>query len=228
MRSVMMEQTELTAQRRTITGKKVKRLRQQGIIPAVLYGPGVESIPIQVEERALNRAMRRAGQRLINLRIEGDPQPHRVLAREVQRDVITGRVLHVDFLEVSLTQKLTTRVPVVLVGEPDPVHRGLAVLLQGVDEVEISCLPEDLISSIEVDVSDLKLDQVIQVKDLRVPAGVEILTEPEEMVAQLSLLRVAKAQLAEEEAIGEEVSPDEVEVIAKGKTAAEEELDEGA
>ncbi len=223
-----MEQTELTAQRRTITGKKVKRLRQQGIIPAVLYGPGVESIPIQVEERALNRAMRRAGQRLINLRIEGDPQPHRVLAREVQRDVITGRVLHVDFLEVSLTQKLTTRVPVVLVGEPDPVHRGLAVLLQGVDEVEISCLPEDLISSIEVDVSDLKLDQVIQVKDLRVPAGVEILTEPEEMVAQLSLLRVAKAQLAEEEAIGEEVSPDEVEVIAKGKTAAEEELDEGA
>ncbi len=223
-----MEQTELTAQRRTITGKKVKRLRQQGIIPAVLYGPGVESIPIQVEERALNRAMRRAGQRLINLRIEGDPQPHRVLAREVQRDVITGRVLHVDFLEVSLTQKLTTRVPVVLVGEPDPVHRGLAVLLQGVDEVEISCLPEDLISSIEVDVSDLKLDQVLQVKDLRVPAGVEILTEPEEMVAQLSLLRVAKAQLAEEEAVEEEVSPDEVEVIAKGKTAAEEELDEGA
>ena len=223
-----MEQTELTAQRRTITGKKVKRLRQQGIIPAVLYGPGVESTPLQVEERALHRAMRRAGQRLINLRIEGDPQPHRVLAREVQRDVITGRVLHVDFLEVSLTQKLTTRVPVVLVGEPDPVHRGLAVLLQGVDEVEISCLPEDLISSIEVDVSDLELDQVIQVKDLRVPAGVEILTEPEEMVAQLSLLRVAKAQLAEEEAIEEEVSPDEVEVIAKGKTAAEEESDKGA
>ncbi len=216
-----MEQIELTAQRRTITGKKVKRLRQQGIIPAVLYGPGVESTPLQVEERALNRAMRRAGQRLINLRVEGDPQPHRVLAREVQRDVITGRVLHVDFLEVSLTQKLTTRVPVVLVGEPDPVRRGLAVLLQGVDEVEISCLPEDLISSIEVDVSDLKLDQVLHVRDLRVPAGVEILTEPEEMVAQLSLLRVAKAQLAEEEAVEEEVSPDEVEVIAKGKAAAE-------
>jgi len=216
-----MEQIELTAQRRTITGKKVKRLRQQGIIPAVLYGPGVESTPLQVEERALHRAMRRAGQRLINLRVEGDPQPHRVLAREVQRDVITGRVLHVDFLEVSLTQKLTTRVPVVLVGEPDPVRRGLAVLLQGVDEVEIACLPEDLISSIEVDVSDLKLDQVLHVRDLRVPAGVEILTEPEEMVAQLSLLRVAKAQLAEEEAIEEEVSPDEVEVIAKGKAAAE-------
>jgi large subunit ribosomal protein L25 len=138
------------------------------------------------------------------------------LTRDVQWDVITGRLLHVDFYAVVMTEKITTEVPLVLVGRAPAAERAEVILLQNLDELEIECLPGDLIEAIEVDVSELKeVDQAIYVKDLRVPSTVDVLTDAEELVV--------KVDWAAPEEVVEvvPVAPEEVEVITKGKKELE-------
>ena len=215
-----MEQIELKTQKRTVLGKKVKSLRREGLVPAVLYGHETESLPLQVEERELDRVLAQAGEhRLIVLKIGRSRKSQMVLTRDVQWDVIARRPIHVDFYAVVMTEKITTEVPLVLVGEaPVMVQEGI-MLLQSLDGVEIECLPGDLIEAIEVDLSGLEeIDQTIYVKDLRVPPAVEILTNAEEIVAKVGW---AAAEEVEEEVVP--VEPEEVEVIAKGKEEIESE-----
>ncbi|MBM4467404.1 MAG: 50S ribosomal protein L25 [Chloroflexi bacterium] len=215
-----MEQIELQTQKREVLGKKVKNLRREGLIPAVLYGHDIESLPLQIEERELNRVLTQAGgHRLIALKIGRAKNPQMALAREVQWDVITSRPLHVDFYAVVMTEKITTAVPLTLVGEAPAADQAGVILLQGLDEIEIECLPGDLIEAIEVDLSALKeMDQAIYVKDLRVSPAVEILTDPEELVAKVAW---AAPEEVEEEVVP--VAPAEVEVITKGKKEEAEE-----
>ena len=212
-----MERIELKVEKRTILGKKVKRLRRQGLIPAIIYGHKTEPIPVQIEERELTRVLAQAGpNRLITLRLDG--RPRLALAREIQRDVITDKLLHVDFYTVVMTEKLSAEVPLILVGESPAVERREGVLQHGIDTVEVECLPGDLIHSIEVDLSELKeLGQAIYVKDLKVPPSVEILTDGEEMVVKV----VPIVEEVEEEEVA--VAPGEVEVVTKRK---EEEFEE--
>jgi large subunit ribosomal protein L25 len=214
-----MEQVELKTQKREVLGKKVKSLRREGLIPAVLYGHETESVPLQVEERELNRVLAQAGgHRLIALKVGRSRKRQMALARDVQWDVISGKPLHVDFYAVVMTEKITTAVPLVLVGEAPAADRVGAMVLQGLDEVEIECLPGDLIEAIEVDLSGLEeIDQAIYVKDLPVPPTVEILTDTEETVARVTW---AAAEVVEEEEVVP-VAPEEVEVIAKGKEEVE-------
>lgn len=215
-----MEPIELRAEKRTITGKRVKGLRREGLIPAILYGPKTEPIPIQCPERELQRVLAKAGgTNLISLRIDGAGSPRVALVREVQRDPITNALRHVDFYQVVMTEKVRAEVNITFIGQPLPVQQKVAMLLQGTDSVEIECLPGDLIHSIEVDLSHLGMDDAIYVKDLRVPDTITILTDGDELVAKLQRLRLAEV---EEEV---EMAPAEVEVIAKGK--AEEEPAEG-
>ncbi|HDH09773.1 MAG TPA: 50S ribosomal protein L25 [Chloroflexi bacterium] len=212
-----MERIELKVEKRTLLGKKVKRLRRQGLIPAIIYGHETEPIPVQIEERELTRVLAQAGpNRLITLRLDG--RPRLALAREIQRDVITDKLLHVDFYTVVMTEKLSAEVPLILVGESPAVERREGVLQHGIDTVEVECLPGDLIHSIEVDLSELKeLGQAIYVKDLKVPPSVEILTDGEEMVVKV----VPIVEEVEEEEVA--VAPGEVEVVTKRK---EEEFEE--
>ena len=216
-----MEQIELKTQKRTVLGKKVKNLRLEGLIPAVLYGRETKSVPLQIEERELNRVLAQAGgQRLIALKVGRARKRQMALARDVQWDVIARKPIHVDFYAVVMTEKITTEVPLVLTGEaPAMVQEGV-MLLQSLDEVEIECLPGDLPEAIEVDLSGLEeIDQAIYVKDLQVPPTVEILTDAEEMVAKVGW---AAAEEVEEEVV-EPVELEEVEVIARGKEEEEEE-----
>ncbi len=210
-----MEQIELETQTREVLGKKVKSLRREGLVPAVLYGHETVSIPLQVEERELNRVLAQAGgHRLIALKVGRSRKRQMALARDVQWDVIAGKPIHVDFYAVVMTEKITTEVPLVLVGEAPAADQVGAMVLQGLDEVEIECLPGDLIEAIEVDLSGLEeIDQAIYVKDLRLPPTVEILTDTEELVAKVTW---AAAEVVEEEEIVP-IMPEEVEVIAKGK-----------
>lgn len=212
-----MEQIELKTQKREVLGKKVKSLRREGLIPAVLYGHETDSVSLQIEEQELNRVLAQAGgHRLIALKIGRSRKPQMALAREVQWDVITRRPIHVDFYAVVMTEKITTAVPLVLVGEAPAADQAGAMLLQGLDEIEIECLPGDLIEAIEVDLSGLeKMDQAIYVKDLRVPPAVDILTDAEEIV-----VKVAWAAAEEVEEVMP-VAPAEVEVIARGKEEVE-------
>jgi large subunit ribosomal protein L25 len=138
------------------------------------------------------------------------------LAREVQRHSISGRLIHVDFQEVSMTEKITTDVPLVLIGTSPAVSRGEGVLMHGIDTVTIRVLPTALISEIQVDVSKLaELNQSLFVGDLQVGADIEILTSREEMVAKVVPVK--------EEIITEEApaAAAEVEVIGKGKKEEE-------
>jgi len=212
-----MAQIELNGQKRNVLGKKVKTLRREGLVPAVLYGHETVPVPLQFEERELNRVLAQAGEhRLIALKIGRAKNPQMALTRDVQWNAITGRPIHVDFYAVVMTEKITTEVPLVFVGEAPAADLAGTILLQNLDEVEIECLPGDLIEAIEVDVSELKeIDQTIYVKDLRVPPTVDILTEAEEVVAKVTW--AAREEV--EEVVP--VAPAEVEVIAKGKVEEE-------
>jgi large subunit ribosomal protein L25 len=240
-----MEQIELVVTRRKVAKGAAKRLRRQGLVPGILYGHGFESVPLQVASLELSRTLAQAGSsQLIQLRIAAavgdlaeqavgdlaeqavgdlaeqgaadDAPSQPVLAREIQRDVLTSEPIHVDFLAVSMTDKITAEVAITLVGEPEPVAQGIGILLQGINSIEIECLPGDLIPFLEVDVSDLDFDTAVYVSDLRVPTAVIILSDPQEMVAQVVHEELPE-EVEEEELFEEE--PAKVEVISRGRVA---------
>ena len=212
-----MEEILLTAQPRTVIGKQVNAMRRAGTIPAVLYGKHLDQpIILQVEEKTLKAVVAKAGtNRLIKLTVDTGA-PRLVLAREVQRNPISGRLVHVDLQEVLMTEKITTPVPLVLVGTSPAVTRGEGLLIHGIDTVQIRVLPGDLIPQIEVDVSGLEsLNQSLFVKNLKVSDKIEVLTPGDEMVAKVVPVK--------EEVIAVEapVATTEVEVIKKGKIEEE-------
>jgi large subunit ribosomal protein L25 len=218
----MEQQIELKAKKRTVLGKKVKKLRAEGIVPIVLYGREVGSIPLQVERRELSRVLAQAGtNRLIALKIGRKRKPHMALAREIQLDVVTHDIRHIDFYQVVMTEKVKAEVGLTFIGESPLVAKGEGILVAAMDTVEIECLPGDLIHSIEVNLSDLlEVGDTIQAKDLRVPPNVEIATDGEEVVAQVLPVRVmAELEVAAEEEV-------EAEVVAEGEEEAAEEAEE--
>jgi len=214
-----MEQLELSAAPRRVIGKQVKALRRAGQVPAILYGRNVEPVLLQLEVKPLTRVLSRAGQsRLIKLSVQGQAEPHMALARAIHREPISGNLYHVDFMAVSMTEKIKVQVPVLLVGESPAVQRGEGVLVQAINSVEVECLPGDLIDAIRVDVSTLdKVDAQVVVKELKESTGVEILAGPDEMVVRVTPVREEKV----EEVVPVAEVAAEVEVIEKGKKEEE-------
>lgn len=211
-----MEVIELSVERRTLMGKKSKKLLAQGYIPGIIYGHIDEPVPVQVERRALHQVLKKAGvSRLINLKIKGEDGKHLVLVKDFQRDPIARTIRHVDFYEVAIKEKITAEVPIVLKGESPAVASGLGVLLHSLESLEVECLPTDLPPEIEVDLSVLKeVDDAIFVKDLKLPPGVTSVTPLEEEVVRVVW---AGEEEAEEEVVAEGAA--EVEVMTKGKAA---------
>jgi len=208
-----MEKIELTAQTRTVFGKKTKRLRESGLIPATLYGPRTEPLTLQVPARDLWTVLSSAGSnRLISVWVDDAERPRLTLTREVQRHVTTHAVLHVDLYEVVMTEKITGEVPIEIVGAAPAVVRKEGLLVRGLDFLEVHCLPDRLGDAIEVDISMLeRTDQAILVRDLVVDGDIEILTHPDEVVVQVLPIR-------EEVLVVEEVvEPGEVEVITEAR-----------
>jgi len=220
-----MEIVELAAEPRTAVGKGLRTLRDEGNVPAVVYGHGVLSLPIQINERSLDRWLAAGGANsLVNLAITGVDEIHTVLVREIQRYPTRPKVLHLDFYKVSMTEKIQASVPLVIVGKSRAVSDGTAVMVQNLDDVEVECLPGDLPSSLTVDISGLeRTDQHIMVKDIPLPEGVALVSDRE--MAVISLVPVR--QVEEEEAVAAvAAAPEEVEVVAKGKAAKAAELGE--
>jgi large subunit ribosomal protein L25 len=205
----------IEAQPRTITGKKVSQLRTQGLVPVVLYGAKVQPTHLQIPYRPLQIALMKAGgTNLIDINVDG--KTHSVIAREVQRNVIRGDILHVDFLVVDATTIISADVPVHLIGESPVVATNQAILLPGASVIRIETIPSKLIHSIEVDVSSLtSIGDSIHVRDLKLADGITILNDPDELVARIAQPSSARAEedAAEEAAEGSA----EVEVISKGK-----------
>ena len=135
------------------------------------------------------------------------------LIREVQRDALSGEVLHVDFLQVQMAEKLRTTISIHLVGESPAVKQFGGMLLQGITEVEVECLPDNLVDAIEVDISSLtELGEELTVADLPIPEGIEVLSDPQEMVVRV--MAAPEEEVEEEEA---PVAPAEVEVVGRSR-----------
>lgn len=195
-----MEDFTLQVEARSSTGHKARHLRSEGWVPAVVYGGSDPSQSIQLNARELDRLLARGGaSNLVNL--EGDAYPRtRVLIRELQRHPVRRNVLHVDFVRVASGQKITMAVPLHIIGHAPAIELG-AVLLQNADSVEITCLPDDLPQSIEIDVSSLaEVTDRVYARDLKLPAGVTLATDySDEPLVAMNLSRAAAHAGDEEE-----------------------------
>jgi large subunit ribosomal protein L25 len=217
---------KLEAKKRSLLGSKVKRLRREGWVPGVIYGRDFESVPLQFDKYDLRDVLSQVGgSQLINVKIDNADEPEAALLRDVQRDVITGDLLHVDFYRVMMTETITTEIPLLTTGESPVAEQKEGILLHGISEIEVECLPGDLVDALEVDLSELtEVGQAILVEDLAVPSGISILTDPDEMILRLVPLEEVElerpaAELEEELIMAEELEG--VEVIGEAEEARE-------
>lgn len=213
-----METVNLKAVKRDITGRKVKKLRQNGHMPANVYGKNKASQAIDVVQEDFKVVFRKTGETgLIDLNIDGEKEKRPVLVHDMQLHPVTGDVLHVDFLQVDLKVKITAQIPLVMEGESPAEKSGMGTVVQQMDEVEVEALPANLPENIVVDVSDLtEVDQAILVKDLKVDTskveikddleGIVVKVEPPQKVEEV--VPVASATPSEEgQTAATEVSP---------------------
>lgn len=213
-----MESHKLKAQARSVVGKRVGALRREGVLPAILYGAGISPQPIQLDGREARKALARVSAATL-LDLEVGDEVHKVLVREIQRDVIRRDLRHVDFLKVAMDVVIRTEVPVELVGEAPAVKVMGGVLVSSLDEIEVEALPSDLPDRVTVDLSVLKnVDDTITVGDLFLGKGVKVLTDASEVVAHVIY------QAAEEVEEVAEVVPLEAEpeVIERARREEEE------
>ncbi len=220
---------ELAVELREVLGKKVKRLRHDGITPANIYGRGIDSMAVQVPTRELAQTIRVAGRNtLLQVHVHGERRARPVFVHHVQRDPIKDYLLHVDFYQVSLKEKIHIDVPVVVVGEAPAVGVYHGILLQNLNAVTVECLPTDVPSQIEVDVSGLEeIDDAIHVTDLDISPDVTLLVDPEMVVAKVAPPRIeeeVEEEVAEE--VEEAVEGEEVEEAAEEEEKPEEEAAE--
>jgi len=190
----MTHVVELEAKVREITGKTSHKLAADGLVPAVLYGPKIETRSLSVDKRTFDQLMQTTtvGATLVELSVEGDAKPIDVIIKEVKRDELKGFVKHVDFWAVDMKQSMQTSVAVTFVGSSEGERAG-GTLMHSLREVKIEANPKDLPEHIEVDISALNIGDSITIADLVAPKGVTILEEPETILASLV------APMAEEE-----------------------------
>ncbi len=220
--------TKLKAQSRKILGKKNKLQRKNKILPGVVYGHDFKSQPIELDLINFEKIFKEVGMTsLIDLEIE-DQKPIKVLIHDLQHDFLTNKIQHVDFYKIKAGEKITVEVKLNFVNEAPMVKEQGGVLYHNLEELEIKCLPENLINEIKVDLSRLKtFEDMIRVKDLKIPEGIELITDKEELVVQVERPKTT-AQLEaelEEEKEKEEVVVGEEEKVEEGDEEKKESLD---
>ena len=216
-----MEEIILKAEDRKVVGKQVRALRRAGLLPAVMYGHQIQPIAISLDHREASRILPRvSSSQLIQVEVGGERFP--VLVREKQRHPVTGNLLHIDFQTVSMTEKLHAMVRIELTGDAPAVKNYNGVLVTGQEEIEVECLPGDLINRIVVDLSGLtEIGNSIRVSDLQVPSSILVLTELDEMVVLVTAPAAEeKFEVAEVAEVAEVTT--EPEVLERGKKEEEE------
>lgn len=215
----------ITAQKREITGRLVKKLRRDGILPANVYGRDIKSVTIQIPAKEFLKTYSQVGETgVVSIKIGDQEIP--TLIQNIQRNPVSGEPLHADFLQVNLKEKVTATVPIEFIGEAQAEKDGTGIVVHQMREIEVEALPTDLPEKIEVDISKLsEVDQAIHVKDLKIDRSkVELKEEdPERIVVAVS----APAKEEEPEVVdpveGEEGAvPTEGETPAEGEKASEE------
>ncbi|MFA4967232.1 MAG: 50S ribosomal protein L25 [Candidatus Margulisiibacteriota bacterium] len=181
-----MEKFDLEVKKRTKLGKRSNSLRASGIIPAIVYGRGMESMPVEIDEKILGKFLTGASGKnaIINLKMEGSLMP--VIMHDVQKDIVSNKLLHVDFHRVSMDQAIKTKVSIVLIGESEGVKSDGGILVHPMREIEIKALPGDIPNHVEIDISKLKIGDAIHVSNLAPIKGVEYLTPVQEIIVTIS------------------------------------------
>jgi len=219
----MMEEVLLQVSKRDVVGKQVKTLRREGILPAIVYGRGISSIPISLNALKANQILSAISSSSLVV-IEIDGEKHTTLVREKQRDPVTGDVLHIDFYEVSMTEKLRTNVMFEFQGESPAVKELMGVLVVVLESLEIECLPQDLPNRIVADLSTLEeIGDSLYVRDIILPPNIELISDIDGLVLVISAPAVEEIEEVVEEV---EITEEEPEVIERGKEEEVEEAEE--
>jgi large subunit ribosomal protein L25 len=192
----MAEQNTLTAQRREVVGRHLGQLRRQGIVPANIFGRGRPSVAIQIDGHDLKKLLAaHGGSKLIQLQVDGARET--AIVRHIGRDPRTGQIEHVDFMHIEMTEKMRARVPLRLVGEAPAVRQLDGVLLHLVDTLEVECLPQELPEALELDISGMdSLDAGLHARDIKLPAGVSLMADPDEAVVKMTPPRMVQEEVA--------------------------------
>lgn len=187
---------KLSAKIRTDLGKKASDVRADGKIPAVIYGHKVDNVNLELNYVEFEKALKVAGEStIIDVAIDGQ-ESRKALISEVQYEPVKGFITHVDLHQINMKEKINANIEIKLVGESRPVKEDGAVIIHNIHEVEVRCMPGDLVHEIDVDISALdKIDDSITIADLKVPASIEILHhEPEDVVALVVMPKVEKEE----------------------------------
>jgi large subunit ribosomal protein L25 len=218
-----MSRPKLTARPRETRGKAVAQLRRSGVLPAVVYGAGVESQAISLDAHEFELLRRHSGRHaVIDLSVEGDSKAQPVLLQAIQEHPVSRHTLHVDLLVVNLEEERTVDAPIIIVGQSEAIDKLGGVLLHMRDAVLVRAKPDDLPSGIELDITPLiDFEGVLHASDLIMPAGVTMITDPTEPVARVQQPRIEEEPVVAEEA---EAAPEEG---AEGAPAAEGAADAG-
>lgn len=225
-----MKQVDLKVKERDSFGSpECRRMRRQGWIPGVLYGGGNSSVPLLVNEKTLRQALsHERGSVILNLDFEDTKKAQLAMLKELQADPVTGRPLHLDFVEVRMDKPIDSVVPVVLAGQAQGVTKLGGIMDHALRELRIRSLPKDIPASIECNVEAMNVADTLRVSDLKAPDGVEILDDPEALVAAVLAPKIMVAALPVEEAAApEEAAESEAAEEAPAAEAAEEAAAEG-
>ena len=196
---------ELKVQARSVLGKKVKQLRRAGVVPANIYGKGLDSVAIQVDAPELKQLLFDTGRNaIIQVSVagkgKGKAASHDVMVRDIARDPVTGGILHVDFFKVQLSQPIQVEVAISLVGLAPAVDLGLGTLVHGVNALHVEGLPAHLPSFLELDVSGMaEAHSVLYAREVTLPPGLTLASDPEQVVASIAGRRGVEAAAAEGE-----------------------------
>jgi large subunit ribosomal protein L25 len=207
-----MADTGLKVSKREVLGKKTRFLRRQGLTPAHLFGHGVESLALQCDTIELQHTIARKGTtRLVNINVGGEKEARRVFIREIQRDAITGMLIHVDLYQVNKAEKIKVALPIIFVGAAPALKQKNNIIEHIINELDVESLPDDLPPQIEIDLSILvEVNQSISVRDIKLKPGVTIVAPPDQLIVKIT-------QVAEEK---EEVVVPTAEAIAATAEAA--------
>ena len=209
----------LSAKIRKETGKKTGSLKKQGRIPAIVYGPGVKNVLVDVDYQGFQKVFKETGESsLVELHIESEKEKRPVLIHEIQKDPVTDKFIHIDFFQASLKEEVEVKIPLVFEGVSLAVKDLGGTLVKNISEIEVKALPQNLPHEIKVSIDGLNtFANHILVKDLILPKDVKVLLKPDEIV--VSVAHLAKVEEELEKPIEEKV--EEVEKVEKEKKEAE-------
>ena len=214
----------LSAKIRKEKSRKTKFLRKKGKIPAILYGPKLENIPLELDYKSFEKVYKEAGESsLVSLKIKGEKKTYQIIIYDVQEDSLTGNFIHIDLYQPSLEKKIEATVPLEFFGESEAIKNLGGTLVKNITEIQVKALPQDLPHQIRVNIEKLKnFEEHIKISDLEIPKGVEVLKDAREIV--VSVLPPTKVEEELEKPIEEKV--EEVEKAEEKKKEKEEEKEE--